>query len=458
MKKNSLFGVYILSILACASASSCSSSDETAENDAANGKAISIKTSIGNGVESRVTYTDDETSKVVTVNWSTTETFKMYQGTGGSGTEFSKSAEGNVFTGTAPTDGSGNTYYGVYPATLTNADGVLSIDISSQVGTTAENGIKEFMVAQTQDLTQTLTFAHKLVVLKLSLTLPAGVTGTASEVTVSGLFSKATYSLSGDNFTYTVADWADIVASNGTAGFAISSNKITAYVAVFPKYVLANDVTITAKVGDNYYAYTMAAAKNLNQVVGKVVPVSVNLTAVKNFKSAYTSYNYYQWDAVHSMSGSFSSYNEITSGLATHSCKNAPSMDDIAKYLGAGVYWDDGSAGPNQQTYTLDGTTYHTGLWMKKKQYIPTNTKLVGEATLTKTRPADISQYFFLPAAGYRTNNSPDTSYAGIAGYYWSSTLSIHSNMANCLYFYQDRAQLEGSLNRDRCCLPLVAE
>ena len=453
MKKNSLFGVYMLSILACVGASSCSSSDETAGNDAANGKAISIKTSIGNGVESRVTYTDDGTSKVA-VSWSTTETFKMYQGTGGSGTEFSKSAEGNVFTGTAPTDGSGNTYYGVYPATLTNANGALSIDISSQVGTTAENGIKEFMVAQTQDLTQTLTFAHKLVVLKLSLTLPAGVTGTASEVTVSGLHSKATYSLSGSVFTY--ADWADIVAKNGTEGFAISSNKITAYVAVFPKSVLAHNVTITAKVGDNYYAYTMAAAKNLSQVVGKVVPVSVSLTAVKNFKSAYTYYNYYQWDAVHYIFGTFKLPN-IT-GSATHSCKNAPSKDDIAKYLGAGVYWDAGLTGDNQQTYSVNGVEYHTGLWMMKKQYIPTSTQLVGEATPLKGRPDDISQYFFLPATGYHTNNSPDISYAGTAGYYWSSTLSIHSNMANCLYFYQDRAQLEGSLNRDRCCLPLVAE
>src|SRR5574344_499241 len=395
MKKNSLFGVYMLSILACVGASSCSSSDETAGNDAANGKAISIKTSIGNGVESRVTYTDDGTSKVA-VSWSTTETFKMYQGTGGSGTEFSKSAEGNVFTGTAPTDGSGNTYYGVYPATLTNADGVLSIDISSQVGTTAENGIKEFMVAQTQDLTQTLAFAHKLVVLKLTLTLPDDVTGTASEVTVSGLFSKATYSLSGSVFTY--ADWADIVAKNGTEGFAISSNKITAYVAVFPESVLAHNVTITAKVGDNYYAYTMAAAKNLSQVVGKVVPVSVSLTAVKNFKSAYTYYNYYQWDAVHYIFGTFNSPN--MTGSATHSCKNAPSIYDIAKYLGAGVYWDNGSDVANQQTYTLDGTTYHAGLWMMKKQYIPTDIQKV-ETTPTKGRPADISHYFFLPAAGY---------------------------------------------------------
>ena len=457
MKKISLFGVYILSILACASASSCSSSDETAENDAANGKAISIKTSIGNGVESRVTYTDDGTSKVA-VSWSTTETFKMYQGTGGSGTEFSKSAEGNVFTGTAPTDGSGNTYYGVYPATLTNANGALSIDISSQVGTTAENGIKEFMVAQTQDLTQTLTFAHKLVVLKLSLTLPAGVTGTASEVTVSGLLSKATYSLSGSDFTYTTADWADIVAKNGTEGFAISSNKITAYVAVFPQDVSANDVTITAKVGDNYYAYTMAAAKNLSQVVGKVVPVSVNLSAVKNFKSAYTDYNYYRWDAVHSMFGSFSHYNEITSSSATHSCKNAPSDGDIAKYLGAGVYWDNGSLGPNQQTYTVNGTTYHAGLWMMKKQYIPADTPLKYTATdFLELRPADISQYFFLPAAGYRIMSSPNTSDAGTAGFYWSSTAYNLQTHAICLCFNKDRAYLS-ELERENGCLPLVAE
>lgn len=457
MKKNSLFGVYMLSILACVGASSCSSSDETAGNDAANGKAISIKTSIGNGVESRVTYTDDETSKVVTVNWSTAETFKMYQGTGGSGTEFSKSAEGNVFTGTAPTDGSGNTYYGVYPATLTNANGALSIDISSQVGTTAENGIKEFMVAQTQDLTQTLTFAHKLVVLKLSLTLPAGVTGTASEVTVSGLHSKATYSLSGSNFTY--ADWADIVAKNGTEGFAISSNKITAYVAVFPQDVSAHDVTITAKVGDNYYAYTMAAAKNLSQVVGKVVPVSVSLTAVKNFKSAYTSYNYYQWDAVHPIAGTFTLPN-IT-GSATHSCKNAPSIYDIAKYLGAGVYWDDGSDGDNQQTYSVNGVEYHTGLWMMKKQYIPTSTQPVESVSFSSEstgRPGNISHYFFLPAAGYYNINTGTFSDASTGGYYWSSTVTENSDPAYCLKFDKETASCLYELNLNNGCLPLVAE
>ena len=452
MKKNSLFGVYMLSILACVGASSCSSSDETAGNDAANGKAISIKTSIGNGVESRVTYTDDETSKVVTVNWSTTETFKMYQGTGGSGTEFSKSTEGNIFTGTAPTDGSGNTYYGVYPATLTNANGALSIDISSQVGTTAENGIKEFMVAQTQDLTQTLTFAHKLVVLKLSLTLPAGVTGTASEVTVSGLLSKATYSLSGSDFTYTVADYTDIVAKNGTEGFAISSNKITAYVAVFPESVLAHNVTITAKVGDNYYAYTMAAAKNLSQVVGKVVPVSVFLTAVKNFKSAYTYYNYYQWDAVHYIFGTFNSPN--MTGSATHSCKNAPSIYDIAKYLGAGVYWDDGSAEPNQQTYSVTGVQYHAGLWMMKKQYIPTSTQPVGKATPLTGRPADISQYFFLPAAGLY--DSSRISNVGDVCYYWSSTPD-YNNLTYLLSFTNKGAEVFSDENGNRF-LPLIAE
>ena len=173
MKKNLLFGALMLSLLA--GVSSCSN-DEVADNNGAAGKQISITAGISRGAESRVAY-DDDGSKVA-VSWSDKEIFKMYRGISENGTLFSKTTAGNVFTGVAPTDGDGTTYYGVYPSYIPNGGGALTIDLANQIGTADPNGITELMVAETTDLDNTMEFEHKLAVLKLTLTLPGDVTVT----------------------------------------------------------------------------------------------------------------------------------------------------------------------------------------------------------------------------------------------------------------------------------------
>ena len=123
--------------------------------------------------------------------------------------------------------------------------------------------------------------------MKLTLALPSDVTGSVSKVTVSGLHNKASYTLSNGSYAYTDTDKKDITASNGSDGFAITNNKITAYVAVFPEDVAADQVTIIANVNDNEngveYRYTIASARTL--AAGKVTPVTVPMMTVLNCES-----------------------------------------------------------------------------------------------------------------------------------------------------------------------------
>lgn len=337
----------------------------------------------------------------------------MYNGTNSA--EFTKqSGSTTAFTGTKP-DGT-DTYYGVYPSTIANSSGVLTFDLSAaQVGTS--NSIPDIMVASTTNLSQKMTFSHKLTVLKLTLTLPSGVTGTkVTKVTVTGLHNKANYNLSDGTYTYDDADIGDITATNGTTGFTITDSKITAYVSVFPEDVKATDsyVTFTAEVDGKYnYAYTLTSAKTLR--AGKVVPVNKSLTKI-NYRSFYSIEDYYQWDAYsHYVSGSGSSwaegdelYNPGTD--ASQSCKDCPSKDEIVNALNTpnGFYWDDGSvSGLSKKSYKRPGNlnSYSQGLWLIKQIYVNSTKETTNPISftghmITSDNAASIrasGKYYFLP-------------------------------------------------------------
>jgi hypothetical protein len=176
MKKHILLGGTLLSLFAA----SCSNDDIiNNDNEAVTGKAITLNATINNGTDTRLTYEDDGSSKM-SATWSTSEKFIMFQGTSSTGSEFKNSADATgKFTCDALAEGEGK-YYAVYGDNISNSNGTLTIDLSgAQVGTSAENGIKEFMLASADALSSetTLKFDHKLTVLKLTLTLPSDVTG-----------------------------------------------------------------------------------------------------------------------------------------------------------------------------------------------------------------------------------------------------------------------------------------
>lgn len=161
--------------------------------------------------------------------------------------------------------------------------------------------------------------------------------------------------------------------------------------------------------------------------------------------------NWYQWDAYeplgvgdsHLWSPGNSGIHPLPGGvsgqdLATQSCKDCPSLTEAKMYVGAGVLIDDGHTGPCQPSYTMTDpvsgakSTYHTGVWLKKKQYIPGFSEGTAPQATTasgKGRPAPetVDRYFFLPLYGFRDMTSGmQNSFKG-----WGSVGFYHLRTAN---------------------------
>ena len=442
MKRIILIGTFILSLFV----TSCNK-ETLPDKGTANGKTITISANISDDPETRLTYTEE--SNKLKLGWSAEEKFMMYRGTHSTGEEFTKASSNNNFRGKDPNPSGTGDYYAVYGNNISNDSGVLTVDISNQTGKNTENGINSFMVASAKKIDDgtTLSFAHKLTILKLELTFPAGTTGIVKEVIIGGLHNKANYTLATDKYEdYTAENKKYIRATNNGSGFTIEKDKITAYISVFPEAVKAKQVTITAVIEEGTeavdYSYTMQNAKTLK--VGTLLPVSVTLVKMEdNFKSAYTQTDYYMWDAYEPYkniaSGTWeegsSWYNPTTDKLASASCKDCPTAEQMVAYLKAGVYWDDNKdVTEGQKIYTLNGDTtkYTTGLWVKKRRYIEnfdSETKKIDSTTpknlseLSKEEVIKIrtnGEYFFLPACGRFYNGS--FGLASTNGYYWLST------------------------------------
>jgi hypothetical protein len=400
MRNIILIGAFVISIFVA----SCSK-ENIADNSSVIGEEITISADVNKEAQTRMVYNED--AKEFKMSWSLKEQFIVYNGYSSEGEVFSKVEEGNKFGGKVPT-GQSN-YYAVYGGNeddakyIVNESGLLTIDIANQVGTNAENGIRTFMLAESENLTSTtnLKFEHKLAILKLNLTLPADFTATkVDEVIVSNMCNKADYEL---NFYKTYSfdyDKGDIIANNGTNGFAVTEKAITVYVAVFPETVVANSVTIIAVVGKDKYAYTIKTAKTI--IAGKVIPVEATLEK----KDIYIKSDYCQWDAFESYNKpdnkkweKGSSYYHPGAGVeATQLCMSCPTEKEMKMYLGAGVYWDK-KGGP---AFTLPGgKTYTQGLWVKKKEFISgfeagtaVTVDYVYEGELKKGTPTNKNEYF----------------------------------------------------------------
>jgi len=449
MKKISLMGLALLSLMA-AGLSGCSSEDSLSR-DNNNAAGVTIKASIDNPA-SRVAFKDEDSKlKTYWKDAADVEKFTLYYADAPA-TEYlfvkgatTDAKRASFSCSTAQAVAANTTVYAVYPGRAISAY-VTTIDFSlkDQPGTeatttsTGDVGDFNFMVASATvpegGLSNvSFSFVHKVALVKMVLTFPADVTGNITNISINSaaMHNAGTYTLGTGAWSYTDAQEGS-VSTKSDATFTLTNNKVTVWLAVFPEDLSsATDITITAKAGGFTY---QAAMSGISFVASKVYSVSKTLAKVVNFRSVYTADDYKTW--------------------STENCGEAPSKDDIEKYLGAGVYWDDGSAEPNQQTYSVTGVQYHAGLWMMKKQYIPTSTQPVGKATPLTGRPADISQYFFLPAAGLY--DSSRISNVGDVCYYWSSTPD-YNNLTYLLSFTNKGAEVFSDENGNRF-LPLIAE
>ena len=146
------------------------------------GKVVSVTAyAAGDKADSRVVFTPNVTDNGFTLAWDTEESFSVIRG--GENQPFSKTTEGNTFTGTLPGAGTGD-YYAFYPVTdAADADNV-PLDLAIQTG--GLDSSKTFMEATSTDGT-TFEFRHRTAILKATFSgLPADGAISNIVVTASG--------------------------------------------------------------------------------------------------------------------------------------------------------------------------------------------------------------------------------------------------------------------------------
>ena len=267
--------------------------------------------------------------------------------------------------------------------------------------------------------------------------------------TVWGSTSTMTFAVSGNTTSEATADYQNLIAR--------TSNTPTDLTLLFAKE--GKGATIGGS--RNWLTDVNNALKLKSRVFQPGHRYSVNITVKPSNTDTYLNSgyradkNYYQWDAYEvygvgdqrkwsagNSGGRFGSY--FNTSDASQSCRNCPSTDEMQMYIGAGVLIDDGHTGTYQQSYTItdpvtgDKTTYHEGVWLRKKQYIvgfdSGTAPKVSNTSGTKGRPTkdNISEYFFMPFTGfYDLTNFENSSayyyhrllfYAGESGYFMSRT------------------------------------
>lgn len=190
--------------------------------------------------------------------------------------------------------------------------------------------------------------------------------------------------------------------------------------------------------------YSFIDIANPTEVITMTVPLNARKFIENNvvqFRHGLKP-DFYMWDAPKTepydayriASNSRHNYNKANSFVkASGSCATMPNPNELAWYLKNGdPRWDETTE------WTMDGgASYHKGgVWIKKKANIagfsstaaPDGTNLcttyqqVGDYTSNYTsagKPANTSQYFFLPAQGYQGSSGHND--IGTTGYYWSS-------------------------------------
>ena len=177
--------------------------------------------------------------------------------------------------------------------------------------------------------------------------------------------------------------------------------------------------------------------------------------------------NYYRWDAPVNTPEPFSATSTAAAlSKATNSCATMPNPNELYWYLSGGdPRWDNTTEWTDEGDVTSPKATKYTGgVWIKKKQYITGFSSTVGVGgvdmrTTSKSyevnsttytsggKPANTSQYFFLPALGLYSHGG-SVVVKGIGGYYWSSYSNVYNSGINAecaygLYFDSNRIMVD---------------
>jgi hypothetical protein len=202
-----------------------------------------------------------------------------------------------------------------------------------------------------------------------------------------------------------------------------------------------------------YYFIDPAEPENVMTITKKLNPRKFFENNVVTFRHGLSP-EYYRWDAPKSepFTAGYNNANLAAADFAqsTNACATMPNPNEMAWYVQNGdPRWD------NTTQWTIDGgASYYTGgVWIKKKANITGFSSTVapngkdlrteyGTVKNTSTsyvssgKPANTSQYFFLPALGMFQTAGSVVSELGVTGYYWSSFASIYSTTLNETGYY----------------------
>jgi len=436
--------------------SGCSQSDSGSDPVIVSSGSMSIGVSLPS-LTTRVLETADATKGLITT-WESTDALQVFHkytnngavgtmqgftfastGTGSSTTFAYSGAEGYSFTANSslyafnalPTASN-------YTQTYNTSNDNFTLSLSgygSQDGTVTNLRNYDAMYGVSSvngnDVPAAMSMNHLTSVLRFDLT-NAAFTGTLTSVVftytpTSGsslLPSSGSFTLSnaGTVTTNTLSGATSWTVSN----IAASSGTAPVYLMTFPD-TRSGTLTITATASDGSTYSRTITLNAFSLTSGSMKSYKVTL----NKQVTTYSFNYYEWDATATCVDGVDNYNTITSGVATNSCKDCPTYDQIQMYIGAGTYWDSTTSWKD-----ASGTIYTGGIWLKKKAYISgfdagTATKEI-DAVTTEGIPSNTSEYFFLPASGcmYASNLFQVGNY----GMYWSSTTPLATD-AYALYF-----------------------
>lgn len=265
---------------------------------------------------------------------------------------------------------------------------------------------------------------------------------------IAGKYDFSTGSLAqkaGETYSNTITlNTSDFSLNTTTSSLATNG----AYMVVAPG---TYNFTITYTIKDpttNVEGDVVKTVSSYNCQEGKINDITANLTP-----EDYSSLKYYMWDAQshywlghegvqpylnHASASGYPAATDVNRyynsahypAQATNSCANCPNVNEIAWYVDRG--------NPHFERVTLwsmRGHLYIGGLWLLHRNNIPgfssvkapdgidyvhSNTDMSLMKTPTQGKPTNLSDYFFLPSAGYYGN--PEGRFDGITygGWYWS--------------------------------------
>lgn len=454
---------------------SCSSSDDTENSKGGQSEnTMSLSVSTSSDAETRVTETANSTTGLITT-WETTDklnAFHLYKGdTQVTSKTFINSNLSTSNTAEFECQGSGFTtgknilMYNILPTSSTfsqtYSNGIITSTLSgfgSQDGTLAnlKNYDAMYGVASvTNGVPSNTTMSHLVSVIRFDLKNTA-FSGTLLSVkfycgsaSTSLLPSSATIS---QNESGTITSSSYTGATSWTvSNVAVNSGVASVYLMTFPFSNLSGKLNIVARTtnGDVYYKNITLSSLTLTAGVVSIRPVT--LIKLQNIT------HYYEWDAYEEFgtgTTAFSAgnygYNNVmaynaTDYLASHSCAKCPTQWQVYAYENAGMYWEDDDNTTLTAFLGIDGTVYHSGLWIKKSSKITgfpdrTNTSFTRSNVAVKSMSSlsgieasairSGGDYFFLPAAGKRKNLNLAEECMGQC-YYWLATPSNNTSGNN---------------------------